>query len=1085
MTRSNCTEYRRSTALGPTEVHALSAVDLSVERGELVAIMGPSGSGKSTLLTIAGSLEEPTQRPGARGRGRSGDASRASDRARMRRRSIGYVFQDFNLLPGLTAVENVSLPLELDGVRSRAARATGLKALEELDVAERADRYPDELSGGERQRVAIARAIVGERGLLLADEPTGALDSVNGEGVMRLLRAATHAGRRGCRGHPRGAPCFLGRPRRLPARRARRRPDGRAARPGVAARGGRAAMTTVAHEARPRGSSRGGVAARRAIVRWAWRMFRREWRQQILVTALLVVAVAAAIGSVTVAYNSGPADNAEFGSASNLLRFEGSDPAALDASLDAARDRFGTIEVIGHRTFVVPGGVETVEFRAQDPQGVFGSALLALRRGSYPVGPRQVAVTDKAADLLGSSSGRARPGRTQPDRGRHRREPARPERRVRARLPLVRRRARQRHGSGRRRLDTRFLRLFSSPTSRRRGRSAPRSPGPQERPESRQRALAMFSVATVFLLLASLVAAAGFAVVAQRRLRQLGMLAAVGATQKHLRLVLLTNGVIVGAIGALLGAIVGLGLWLALLPTLETAFDHRLDPFGLPWALLALVGVVAVLGATGAAWWPGRAVARVPVTLALSGRPPRPRPARHSAIAGAALIAVGVGCLALSNRDRAPLIVAGILATVLGTLLLGPLAIRIFAGTAGHTPIAARLALRDLARHQARSGAALAAITLALGIAAAVVVTGAAEEKEEDDRLAAGLPNLSDRQIRVYTGPTNDPELIPLPLPTSARLARSAARVRQIAADLEQATVVPLWKALQSGDPPIVTFEGNRALVAVDLARQVDERRWTRESGVYVATPALLRYLGVDPATVSPSSDFLADRTVPTARLDILSFRVRDTLAVTNVQRIDSRQVLGSAVDGNDLLPSSFVTLDGLRRHGWTQIPSGWLVESSRPLTSDQIAAARELAAEAGLAIETKHESESLATPIAVATAAGAFLALAILAMTVGLIRGESAGDLRTLTATGATGRIRRTLTATTAGALALLGALLGVAGAYAVLLATYHDDLGYLGRIPLLPLAVIVAGVPLTAAAAGWLLAGRQPAAIARPVID
>jgi putative ABC transport system ATP-binding protein len=178
---------------GASEVHALSEVDLAVERGELVAVMGPSGSGKSTLLTIAGSLEEAT----------SGDVlvdgvdlatvSRP-DRARLRRRSIGYVFQDFNLLPGLTAVENVTLPLELDGVRTKAARAIGLKAMKELDVAGHADRYPDELSGGERQRVAIARAIVGERGLLLADEPTGALDSVNGEGVMRLLRAATHRG---------------------------------------------------------------------------------------------------------------------------------------------------------------------------------------------------------------------------------------------------------------------------------------------------------------------------------------------------------------------------------------------------------------------------------------------------------------------------------------------------------------------------------------------------------------------------------------------------------------------------------------------------------------------------------------------------------------------------------------------------------------------------------------------------------------------------------------------------------------------------------------------------------------------------
>jgi putative ABC transport system ATP-binding protein len=178
---------------GPSEVQALSDVDLCVERGELVAVMGPSGSGKSTLLTIAGSLDQASSGQVLVDGVDLATVSR-SDRATMRRRSIGYVFQDFNLLPGLTAAENAGLPLELDGVRAKAARATALRALEELDVADHADRYPDELSGGGRQRVAIARAIVGERGLLLADEPTGALDSVNGEGVMRLLRAATHRG---------------------------------------------------------------------------------------------------------------------------------------------------------------------------------------------------------------------------------------------------------------------------------------------------------------------------------------------------------------------------------------------------------------------------------------------------------------------------------------------------------------------------------------------------------------------------------------------------------------------------------------------------------------------------------------------------------------------------------------------------------------------------------------------------------------------------------------------------------------------------------------------------------------------------
>ncbi len=178
---------------GRAEVHALRGVDLSVRSGELVAVMGPSGSGKSTLLTIAGTLEEPSE-----GQVLVGDRDVAGlsrdERARLRRRSIGYVFQDFNLIPGLSAIENVALPLELDGIRVKAARAAALAVLSRLGLDERSVRFPDELSGGESQRVAIARAVVGERHLLLADEPTGALDSVSGEAVMRMLRAACRDG---------------------------------------------------------------------------------------------------------------------------------------------------------------------------------------------------------------------------------------------------------------------------------------------------------------------------------------------------------------------------------------------------------------------------------------------------------------------------------------------------------------------------------------------------------------------------------------------------------------------------------------------------------------------------------------------------------------------------------------------------------------------------------------------------------------------------------------------------------------------------------------------------------------------------
>jgi putative ABC transport system ATP-binding protein len=178
---------------GHVQVTALHPTDLAVRHGELVAVMGPSGSGKSTLLSLVGGLDRPTtgqvliEGADLAGLGSTGLAV-------LRRRTVGYVFQDLNLLAGLTAAENVSLPLELDGAAPRTARSAALDALERVGLRALADRFPDDLSGGEQQRVAIARAIVGSRSVLLADEPTGALDSINGEGVMRLLRARCDAG---------------------------------------------------------------------------------------------------------------------------------------------------------------------------------------------------------------------------------------------------------------------------------------------------------------------------------------------------------------------------------------------------------------------------------------------------------------------------------------------------------------------------------------------------------------------------------------------------------------------------------------------------------------------------------------------------------------------------------------------------------------------------------------------------------------------------------------------------------------------------------------------------------------------------
>ncbi|MFN8099450.1 MAG: ABC transporter ATP-binding protein [Dermatophilaceae bacterium] len=181
---------------GDTAVHALRGVSLDVFPGELVAVMGPSGSGKSTLLNLAGGLDKATGGQVFIEDAEIGSLT-AGQLAALRRRRVGFVFQDFNLIPSLTAGENVALPLELDGTSARQARHFASDALDLVGLRDLIDRFPDKMSGGQQQRVAIARALVGDRRLVLADEPTGALDSHTGEGVLRVLRERCDAGAAG------------------------------------------------------------------------------------------------------------------------------------------------------------------------------------------------------------------------------------------------------------------------------------------------------------------------------------------------------------------------------------------------------------------------------------------------------------------------------------------------------------------------------------------------------------------------------------------------------------------------------------------------------------------------------------------------------------------------------------------------------------------------------------------------------------------------------------------------------------------------------------------------------------------------
>ena len=441
---------------------------------------------------------------------------------------------------------------------------------------------------------------------------------------------------------------------------------------------------------------------------------------------------------------------------------------------------------------------------------------------------------------------------------------------------------------------------------------------------------------------------------------------------------------------------------------------------------------------------------------------------RSAALAGA-LIVAGVVCLAVAGDvaddaavhwSNVALIGAGTLATVIGVLLVSPLAIRALAACAAPLPVAGRLALRDLARFQARSGSALAAISLVLGIPVAIVVTATAAKDSAD------TGKLADNQLLIRDADVKEPFI-----PEPARLDRTQTQVDRIVASLDDPTLEAVHVAVDPDAEP----DPELGRQSVFLGERVGDG-WQDKSPVYVATPELLEPYGVDLDALHPDTEFI---TTETAQLDILGVAQapgkyeRQAETVTNAERIEP---------GYTSLPGTFITPDALRRRGWEAAGSGrWLVQTSQPPTPDQLAAARDIAAGAGLTIETRDQQEGLARLRSGATAVGVILALGVLAMTIGLIRGEATGDLRTLTAMGATGTTRRTITAATAGALAALGVALGTTGAIAILAAGYLDDTGALTQIPVLHLLVLAIGTPLAAALGGWMLAGREPDAISR----
>lgn len=814
------------------------------------------------------------------------------------------------------------------------------------------------------------------------------------------------------------------------------------------------------------GSDSGGAPARRAVLRWAWRLFRREWRQQLLVLTLITVAVAATIFGAAVGTNTPLPANAGFGSAGYLVNLPGSDPH-LAADIAAIKAQFGEVDVIENENFAT-GLVQGAQLRAQNPDGPYGRSMLALVSGHYPLGPGEVAMTSQLAATFN-----LRIGAVWHEAGRSLRVTGLVEnpQNLLDDFALV--------PPGQLRNPSQVTVLFdATPLSVAAFNFPPGlvpvSPQP---PNGLPPAIIALAFAVVGLFFIGLVAVAGFTVLAQRRLRSLGMLSSLGATDKNIRLVMVANGAAVGVTGALIGGVIGLAAWIAYAPYFGTSADHLVAWTDLPWWLIGTAVALAIVTAILAARQPARAVAEIPVVAALSGRPAEPKQSHRSPRPGLIVLGLGIVLLAFSggfnargssaNLDT----LGGLLATIAGIVLLAPHAIARLEPIARRAPIAVRIALRDLARYRARSGAALAATSLAVLIAMFVALLATSRYAEP---LAYFGPNLPPDQLIVYT-PGNGPSTFTsgIVLPTARQRLAGQAIANRIAASLDTRNVLTLDEPASPTDVLLV---------------QVGHPSEATVSGIYVATPALLRHYGISPAAVDPGAIFITSRPGLQGTPDLLMQygNFLDPNAVFKSVPAPEIQTSGSLPAGTSD-PNLLVTPYAVAKLKLHTATVAWLIQAPRALTPLQINAARRVANAAGLTIETKSGAPSLDEVRNDATAVGILVALGVLAMTIGLIRSETAGDLRTLTATGASGRTRRSITAATAGALGMLGALIGTVTAYlAVIAFSWHDLLtGDVSMLPGLDLLLVLLGLPLLATAAGWVFAGRQPPAFARQPLE
>ena len=844
-------------------------------------------------------------------------------------------------------------------------------------------------------------------------------------------------------------------------------------------------MSATATMERPAvaGTADGGVPARRAVIRWAWRLLRREWRQQLLVLALLTLAVAATIWGAGVATNTPPSNPSAgtFGTASALVTLPGNDPR-LAQDIAAITNKYGPADVIENQD-ISTGLTQAVQLRSQDPRSRYGGPMLALVSGHYPNGPGQVALTSQVASMYNVGVGGVwhADGRAWQVVGMVQ-NPAN----LLDEFALV--------APGQVTAPTQVTILLGPAAVPQNQNQGPGPSNPQQNLPDLPKAATIsyptaasagippativLAVAVLGLVFIGLVSVAGFTVMAQRRLRALGMLAALGATERNVRLVMVANGAVIGVIGAALGAVAGFAAWFAYVPSLQTDTGHVIDSTNLPWWAIAVAIALAIGTAVAAAGQPARAVARIPVVAALSGRPAPPKAVHRSARPGLILLAIGVVAMAFSggwagnSGSDALLLLVGLVTIIIGISLLAPLCVAVLAAAAGpRMPVAVRIALRDLVRYRARSGAALAAVCFAVFLAVLISIVASIRFEKVLDWTG---PNLTNQQMIVYTQ-NNGPNAGPNAPLTQSQLNALQANVDSFAAKVSAQSVLPL--------------ETTGATLFQVGTR---DNNWT--GTVFVATPALLKEYRIKPSQINPGTDILTMRPGLSGYPNMVLVWGNyfngngPPPACTGGRGCLANPVIAevSNLPSGTSAPNTVITTQAVQKYQLQESLYGWLIQTPQPLTVGQINAARQLAVSYGVSVETKSGELGLSQISDGATVLGLVIALGVLVMTVGLIRSETARDLRTLTAAGASSTTRRTITGATAGALGLLGAVLGTAAAAIAGVAWARSSLSVtFGDVPAADLLALLVGLPVVAAVGGWLLGGRQPAGITRQPLE